>query len=385
MFMGDMSSKEIMAKALSEKEFIPEPIEDPEKLDGFTKIPMDKLTGLGAGFGNIAQEILKSLPSGDSGIYSVKVPKGTHLAKRKNGSGYIGGALSNATNQVSGQATLKKVYFDPAMLCTTAMMVSINKRLDSIEETQKEILDLMKKKEKSEVRGNITFLADVFNNYKYNWDSDLYKSSNHVKALDIRQAAEQKIELYRSIIKEKIGKKSFIKVDQTIRKQMEDLRNDFWEYKLAVYMLGFSSLVEVMLLENYEEDYLGAVIGKIENSLMDYMEMYSHCYNEIEDDSKKSVQAHLMKGVAKVGIATSKLVSKTPGIKNTNIDENLSEKSEKLYSNVDEKRSKKMQDFADSSSHSVKPFIECLESIQDVYNKTLVIAFDNDNVYVECA
>ena len=383
--MGDEAKKNEMTRAITEMEFALEPVEDRKSITGYTKISLDKMMGMGAGFGLMADSIMKCMPGGGSGIYKVSVPKGMHLAKRKDGSGYIGGSLDDMTNKVSGQATFNKVSLDPTMVCMAAMMASVNKRLDSIEEAQKEMMDYLKQKDKSEVRGNIKFLADIMNNYKYNWDSERYKDSNHVKALDIKQDSESKIDFYRNIIMDKASKKSFIQTDQSVRKQVEVLKENFREYKLSLYMFAFSSLLEVMLLENYEEEYLGKIIDKVENYLFDYKELYSECYNDMESNSKGSVQANLVKGIAKVGIATSKLASKTPGIKKTSFDESLSEKSEKLYKNTDEKRAEKMQEFADDTSHNVRPFIECLKAIQYLYNKDIEMVFDGKNVYLECA
>ena len=37
---------------------------------------------------------------------------------------------------------------------------------------------------KAELKGNLTFLYDVFNNYKYNWNNEMYKNSNHTMVLE---------------------------------------------------------------------------------------------------------------------------------------------------------------------------------------------------------
>lgn len=41
------------------------------------------------------------------------------------------------------------------------------------------IMAMFQMKEKAELKGNLTFLYDVFNNYKYNWNNEMYKNSNH--------------------------------------------------------------------------------------------------------------------------------------------------------------------------------------------------------------
>ena len=43
------------------------------------------------------------------------------------------------------------------------------------------IMAMFQMKEKAELKENLTFLYDVFNNYKYNWNNEMYKNSNHTK------------------------------------------------------------------------------------------------------------------------------------------------------------------------------------------------------------
>jgi hypothetical protein len=54
--------------------------------------------------------------------------------------------------------------------------MSIDRKLDSIQETQQEILEFLEQKEKSRLKGNLNVLADVLNNYKYNWNNEKYKT-----------------------------------------------------------------------------------------------------------------------------------------------------------------------------------------------------------------
>ena len=76
--------------------------------------------------------------------------------------------------------------------------------------------------------------------------------------------SEQKIDFYRELINTVISKKSLLHSDQDVKKQLSKIEEDFGEYQLAVYLFSFSSFLEVMLLENYEEGYLNAIKNKIE-------------------------------------------------------------------------------------------------------------------------
>ena len=144
-------------------------------------------------------------------------------------------------------------------------LANIDKKLDDIKEMQKEILNFLVMKEKSDLRGDLNFLADVLNNYKYNWNNEKYKNSNHIKVLDIRQAAERKILFYRERITTKIQSKSIFHIDQDVKKQLDQIQSEFKDYQLALYLFSFSSFLEVMLLENFDSAYLDGISQKIEN------------------------------------------------------------------------------------------------------------------------
>ena len=93
-----------MTKAISEMEFALETIDECKSITGYAKISLDKMIGMVAGFGLMADSIIKCMPGGKSGIYKVSVLKEMYMAKRKDASRYIGGSIKDDTNSVGGQA-----------------------------------------------------------------------------------------------------------------------------------------------------------------------------------------------------------------------------------------------------------------------------------------
>ena len=81
---------------------------------------------------------------------------------------FIGSLKTSAGLVGGGQAQMMPLAFDPTMLFMAAALANIDKKLDSIKEIQQEMMDFLVQKEKAELKGNLTFLYDVFNNYKYN-------------------------------------------------------------------------------------------------------------------------------------------------------------------------------------------------------------------------
>ncbi len=53
-------------------------------------------------------------------------------------------------------------------------------------------------------------------------------------------------------------------------------------YQLALYTFSFSSFLEVMLLENFDTNYLNSITSKIQEYSGDYTALYEKCVEKIE-------------------------------------------------------------------------------------------------------
>ncbi len=375
-------------KAIAEIELLPAIVEEPVSVEKYSKLPLSNITVLGVAFEPIAsafQHVLSGGSVGGSGLYMVTVPKGGHLATFNDGSGFLGGALK-INNQVgAGQARLNPLICDPTMLFMAMALASINKKLDSIQEMQQEILSFLAQKERSELKGDIRFLTDTLNNFKFNWNSEKYKNSNHVKALDIRQAAERKIDFYREQIALKISKKSLFHSDQDVKEQLDKIESEFKDYQLALYLYSFASFVEILLLENFDAAYLECISKKIEEHSAQYEELYTRCYNQLEEYAKSSVQSHLLKGLASVGKAAGEAIAKVPVISKSQIDETLIRTGERLGSYNIRRTEQTMKQFIEKQSAYVRPFVEMIATVNRLYNEPFELLFDEENLYLASA
>lgn len=375
--------REEMATSLSQLKLYPAPLVGEEtKLVEYTKVPLSRVTALGTSFEPIVSAVQSVMGKGTTGIYKVTVPNGTHLAKFTNKPGNIGTVLSDSNNQIAGQATLNPMVCDPTAMFMTATLVNIDKKLDSIMEIQQEMFEYIKQKDKAEVRGDLTFLSDILENYKYNWNNDKYKSNNHIKVLDIKQSAEHKINLYRSLIRDKATKRNLLHSDKDVKKQLSSVQEDFKEYQLSLYLYSYAAFLEVMLLENYEAAYLEGIRKRIEEYSSNYEELYMEVYGLIEGYSKSSIQTSLLKGVSKVSKAAGEMIEKVPGIRRGQLDETLIGASKKL-DDIKSKRTEKIMEHLVDKQHSfVEPFIDNISMLRKVYNSDLTIAFDRENLYL---
>ena len=88
---------------------------------------------------------------------------------------------------------------------------------NEIRSIQQEMLEFVKVKEKSQIRGNLNTLIDVLNNYKFNCDNEKYKNNKHILVQDIKRNSEQSILLYRDLIQTMLSKKELMHSRQKIK------------------------------------------------------------------------------------------------------------------------------------------------------------------------
>ena len=375
--------KSEIVKAITDVEYYPAIIEEQICVAKYTKLPLSRVTTLGTAFEPLTAAFQNVINGGGatSGLYQVTIPKGAHLAEFKNGSGYLGSVLKGNGAVGGGQAVLNPLVCNPTMLFMAATLATIGKKLDNIQEMQQELFDFLVQKERSNLRGDLNFLTDVLNNYKYNWNNDTYKNSNYIKVLDIRQEAERKIDFYRAQITTKLNKKSFFHWDQGVKKQLEKIKSEFKDYQLALYLYSFSSFLEVILLENFESAYLDGISKKIEDYSLKYRELYTKCYDQMEGYAQSSIQSKLLKGLTSVSGGVGDNLANDRDIKQL-FGEVLIISSKKLEQKGSERTEQTMEQFIKKQNDYIRPFVENINTINKLYNQHIELIFDKENIYI---
>ena len=351
-------------------------------VSNYTPLPLSRLAAYGTAFQPLVTAVQTAVNvAGGSGIYYVNTA-GKTMFQMKGTNNFIGSLQTSAGMVGGGQAQMTPLACDPTMIFMAAVLANIDKKLDTIQDMQKEMMDFLVQKEKADLKGNLNFLFDVFNNYKYNWNNEMYKNSNHIKVLDIRQEAEKKIAFYREQITTKVNMKSFIHSDQTVNKQLQAVQDRFKDYQFSLYLLGFSSFLEIMLLGNFGTDYLAGISDKLEKYSLNYRELYTKCYDEIESYSSTSVQSSMLKGIAKASTSIGKFVEKIPVISKGQADEALIAAGDKLDELNADKLRKQMSSLIEHQSNSIRPFIENIDTVNELCNKPVQLLVDKENLYI---
>ena len=274
---------------------------------------------------------------------------------------------------------------NPAMLIMAAMLVNIEKKLDKIQETQESILSFLEQDKQAEMQADLNVLTDVLEGYKHNWDKDQYKANHHIKVLDIKQTAEKNTIFYQTQIATAIKKLPAVHVEQAVNSGVKKLTTLFRNYRMALYLFGFSSFLEVMLLENFREDYLNQVADKVQKYNEHYQNQFSKCRDMIKSYSSASVEKQVLGGIGNASKALGKLIASSPVLSKGPVDEWLQDSGNKLLKDKEAGAEKMAATFDTEASIGNEMFIDSIRSVETICNHTTDVLFDGDAIYIAAA
>lgn len=272
--------------------------------------------------------------------------------------------------------------YDPTSLFMAAALMQISEKLDEIQETQQEMFDYLKDKDKAELRGNLETLARILEEYNFNWNNETYKKNKHIQVQSIRQSAEQAVIQHRASIERKLESDKLFHLDEDVDKRIEELLESLKEYRLAVYLFAFSSFIEVMLLENFDAGYLKSVLNSIEEKNLHYMEMYTRSYNLIEQMAESSLQQKTSRIFSSLGKAAGDLLARTPVGDKTEIDERLISMGDGLNVLAEMGAQDRTEKMLEARNADTKPFSDNIKMIDQLHNEPMSLLLDEEAVYI---
>ena len=385
---------QIIANALMNIE--PMPLVESKKpdLQQYTKIPFGSLASLGAMFTPFTKTVQEVVTSGGGNLYRAVDDLGNdvmNLFAKHNGKGLITAhkdlqgklAQANLVKADGLSSTVTSIAYNPSALFMGAAMISMQKEISDIKETQQQIIDFIHDDKLASLKGDLLYLGTVINDYQYNLDSDTYKATAHVKVQDILQNAKRNVLFYAERINRLADKDTFLVVDKSIKNTLDKMIAEFSEYRLALYLYGFSSFLNVMLLENFNEGYLNNVIDRLEDYSYQYRELYTKCYNLIEEQTGKSLDTLAADLVADVAMGIGNLIAKLPLSNRVQLDEKLIKAHDSIDAAKSAKNSKIAESLIANRNGGIQTFIDNLRYINQMYNNPTEILFDNKNMYIK--
>ena len=395
--VNDDDRKKAVREQLSTTQFHLASTEQPADVTNAIKIPLEYLPSLGVAFGPIPTMFRSitttiNIPT----LLTVTDKLGNPLDPNvlqsfKDGSGLLGSFRDAATGfgqarfhvqQGMSLTSVTTMPYNPVFLAMAITLAQINKKLDSIQSSVDQIFKYMRQRDKADMQGNLKTLADILNEYGFNYGNTVYMSNAHMKVLDIKQKSEQDMELFRFQVQEKLHKKSFIEIRESVSKRLDTVLDYLKDYQLSAYIYCFALFLEPMLSENFESGKLNSITQRIEEVSIQYLELYSECYEVLETSTHKSIDTIVFGGLASVGQKAGKAIAATKVGDHTLIDEALEGAGKGIEGFNDKYSNSLTEKLLSAKSLDVLPFKENVENINVLYNQPSHLAIDDKNIYV---
>ena len=269
---------------------------------------------------------------------------------------------------------------DPTVMMMSVALAGIEAQLGEIKELNKKILLFLEEEKESEIESDLEILNRSINDFKYNLEDEKYLINNHKQVMDIKRTVNKNMLFYKKQINDDLSKDKFFTINATMNSIIGEIEKKFKYYRLSLYIYSFSSLMEILLLGNYQSDYLLSKRNELDELDNEYTNTFYNTLDYIKKNANKSLEGNMLAGLGSAGKAIGNLAEKA---KIKNVDSWLSERGDTLKQTGQNIKDNFINKFDEIKESNSKLFINQIEKIDCIYNKTKEIYFDSEKIYLE--
>lgn len=286
----------------------------------------------------------------------------------------------------STMAKLKEVNpnnimtLDPTVMMMSVALAGIEQELCEIKELSKKIFSFLEHEKESEIESDLEILNRSISDFRFNLEDEKYLINNHKQVMDIKRTANKNMLFYKKEIKDDLSKDKLFTTNNSMNSIIEDIQKKFGYYRLSLYIYSFSTFMEILLLGNYKNDYLLNKKKELDELDNEYSEVFDNALEYVKKNADKSLEGNVLSGLGSAGKAIGNLAEK---VKIKNVNNWLNEKGDNLKQsgqNIKDDFATKFDDMKESKS---RLFINQIERVDCIYNKTKEIYFDKENIYLK--
>ena len=354
-------------------------------------VPIAQLATLGAGVASLVpalNTVTQTISFDTSGLYRIANQDTLKIAKNGNSWGALktadgGSKLAQLQSAGPLTATSQSVAaINPATMMMAVALFSIEQQLGEISEMQKQILSFLEIEKESEIEADVETIFSIASKYKLNWDNEHFVASNHKMVLDIQRTARKNMLSYEKKVSDIVRGKKLIVAHAQVKSALQDLLKKFKYYRLSLYTFSMSSLMEVMLGGNFNEEYVSGIKDEIRQMSEAYRDLFARCSVYLENLSSSSIEKNFLAGIGTAGKAVGTLIGNIPGIKEGPVDEFLVDQGSRMKKSAHSMQAQSIKEFAEISTPQTGVFIDRLEDVIRIFNHTDQICFDRENIYL---
>lgn len=357
-------------------------------------VPIAELSALGACVASLVpafNTVTTTTTLATDGLFTIanKVA-GDTLKMAKNGNAW--GAMKTATGgskmvQLAEAGPLTATSQAVSAINPTTMMMavalySIEKQLGEIAETQKQILSFLEIKDEAGIEGDLETLSELINNYKHNWDNEIYVQNSHKMVMDIKRTARSNMLASQKRVAELVASKKLVVGQGQVKSTLSEMEKRFKYYQLALYTYSLASMMEIMLGGNYKEEYITGIKDEIIKLSGNYRELFEKSSLYLEKLGRSAVEANVLKGIGTAGKAVGKFIGSIPLVKEGPVDEFLQDSGANLKKNAIGMEKQAVHQFAALNNSGTHIFVNKMEDMIQIYNHTERICFDDKQIYL---
>ena len=334
---------------------------------------------------NNIKTIMEQNPKTSGNLYRItNLGKNDSLKAMRDGKTFWGSIKKSDGS--STMAKLKEVNpnnvmaLDPTVMMMSVALAGIEQELGEIKELSKQIFSFLEHEKESEIESDLEILNRSISDFRFNLEDEKYLINNHKQVMDIKRTANKNMLFYKKEIKDDLSKDKLFTTNNSMNSIIEDIQKKFRYYRLSLYIYSFSTFMEILLLGNYKKDYLLSKKKELDELDNEYSEVFNNALEYVKKNANKSLEGNVLSELGSAGKAIGNLAEK---IKIKNVDNWLNEKGDNLKQsgqNIKDDFATKFDDIKESNS---RPFINQIEKVDCIYNKTKEIYFDKENIYLE--
>lgn len=357
-------------------------------------VPVAELATLGAGVASMLptlNTVTQKVSIGSEGLFRVINMGAGDALKATKGGDYWGafktaeGKSKMAKLQEAGPISAETqtvAPINPATMMMAVALFSIEQELGQIAEMEKQILSFLRIEKEAEIEAQVETLMDIISKYKYSWDNEKFVTSNLVQVLKIKNNARKNMLFYQKEVEEMLHEKKFIVAKSMVESTLEETMKKFQYYRLSLYTFSMASMLEIMLGENFKEEYIAKNKDDITAMTNKYRTLFEKCSIYLEKMGNSAVEANVVKGLGIAGKAVGSFIGSIPLIKEGPVDEFLQETGGTLQRDAEGMETKAVKEFAPIGNPGTTVFVEKLEDVIKIYNHTSQIYLDDERIYL---
>lgn len=346
---------------------------------------LSKISPITVSTTNNIKTIMEQNPKTSGNLYRItNLEKNDSLKAMRDGKTFWGSIKKSDGS--STMAKLKEVNpnnvmaLDPTVMMMSVALAGIEQELGEIKELSEKIYSFLEHEKESEIESDLEILNRSINDFRFNLEDEKYLINNHKQVMNIKRTANKNMLFYKKEINDDLSKDKLFTTYNSMNSIIEDIQKKFEYYRLSLYIYSFSTFMEILLLGNYRSDYLLNKKNELDELDNEYSETFNNALKYIKKNANKSLEGNVLSGLGSVGKAIGNLAEK---VKIKNVNNWLNEKGDNLKQSGQKIKNDFATKFDDMKESKSRSFINQIEKVNCIYNKTKEIYFDKENIYLE--